>query len=347
MNGEPLALALTDVSVRVGDFALEDVSFDVPAGAHFVLLGPPGAGKTVTIETVCGLNRVTSGTILLGGADVTDADPADRRIGYVPQDYALFPHKSVWENIALSLDARGTKQRDCRPAVSAVAERLGVAHLLDRRIRGLSGGEKQRVALARALAASPTLLVLDEPVSALDETTRDNLLELLGHVQREERLTTLHVCHNFEEMMRSADVVGVMNAGRIVQWGTRDDVLRRPATRFVAEFTRTRNVFDADALPSGDGSRIIVGPVEVASSGRFSGKVVLAVRPEDVRLSPAGPGRILCLHDLGRTVEMEVVADRTWHVSMGRSDFARARLTVGDAVRIEVPTEAIHVIVEA
>ncbi len=348
MTREPVGLVVEDLRAEAGSFALRGVSFSAPAGSHFVLVGPPGSGKPVTAETICGLKRPRSGRVLLGERELTGLDPGRRGIGYVPQDYALLPQRGVAGNIALALEARHAPPAERRRRVEDLAARLGIAHLLGRDVRNLSGGEKQRVALGRALAASPQLLVLDEPVSALDETTRDNLLELLEHIQREERLTTLHICHNFEEMMRSADVVGVMCDGAIVQWGPRDEVIRRPATRFVAEFTRTRNVFDAEARPHGDGSLLTVAPVVVTVPRPVAGPVVLAVRPEDVRLSPdpAGPGRVLCIHDLGRTVEIEVQAGETWHVSMGRSDFARVRLTVGDTVALDIPPHAVHVIVE-
>jgi len=347
MKRDANELVLEEVCVRMGGFSLDRVSFTIPPGVHFVLVGPPGSGKTVTAETICGLNTVRSGRVLLAGKDLTALDPGRRSIGYVPQDYALLPQRDVQGNLALGLEARGLARSERRRRVAEVAGQLGIAHLLTRRVPGLSGGEKQRVAFARALAFTPDLLVLDEPVSALDANTRDTLLELLNHIQRDEGITTLHICHNFEEMMTAADVVGVISGGRIEQVGPRDEVVRRPATPFVAEFLQARNIFPVDVRPAGTVSELRIGPVTLTVPRRIEHPVFAVVRPENVMLVPGSSrnaGRVTSVTDVGRTVELDVEAGPTWHASMGKGDFLRTRLTVGDAVGIEVPPEAVHVI---
>jgi len=347
VNREACELILEEVCVRVGDFSLDRVSFRVSAGSRLVLVGPPGCGKTVTGETICGLRHPSAGRLLLGARDITHMDPARRHVGYVPQDYVLLPHRDVAGNLALGLEARGWSRARRGRRVAELAEQLGIAHLLKRRVRGLSGGEQQRVALGRALAFAPELLVLDEPLSALDENTRDDLLGLLTHIQRTEGVTTVHVCHSFEEMMLAGETLAVMRAGRVEQTGAREEVLRRPRTRFVAEFLRARNILPAEARSAGETSELRIGPVRLVVAEQAQGKVWVVVRPEDITVVPvdAGPhGRITGVADLGRTVRVEIQAGPTWQASVGKSKWAHLHLSVGDGVRLDVPPEAVHVV---
>ena len=224
----------SNLSFQAGTFRVQDVSLHVGDGEYFVLMGPTGSGKSLLVKCLCGLVRAETGRILIVGRDVTDLEPRARRVGYLPQEYVLFPHLSVARNITFARRARGDSHaralRDARPIV----ETLGLAALLDRRPETLSGGEQQRVALARALASRPRLLVLDEPVSALDEPTRREVCEELRRVEREFRLATIHICHNTEEARTLADRVGIMDAGRLVQSGPLEELRARPANRAVA-----------------------------------------------------------------------------------------------------------------
>ncbi|RKY03149.1 hypothetical protein DRP77_06765, partial [Candidatus Poribacteria bacterium] len=182
------------LNAQAGEFRLKDIDLEIGKGEYFVLLGPTGAGKTFLIECICGLRRIESGRILINGRDVTHLEPAERNLGYVPQDYALFPTMTVFENIAFGLKVRRASNVEER--VLKVAEMLRITHLLDRYPQGLSGGEKQRVALGRALVIEPDALLLDEPLSALDPATAETLCRELKRVQRETGVTTIHVCHN-------------------------------------------------------------------------------------------------------------------------------------------------------
>ncbi len=347
MTGNAAELAVEDLRMRLGSFLLDGVSFTVPARSYCVLVGAPGSGKTVIAEIICGLNRPAAGRVVLGGEDITRLDPSRRQIGYVPQDYALLPQRSVEGNLSLGREARRWSRARRRGRVVEIAEELGIAHLLARQVRGLSGGEKQRVALGRALVFSPRLLVLDEPVSALDENTRNALLKLLKETQRSQDVTTLHICHNFDEMMRVAEVVGVMRAGRIEQTGPRDEVLNRPKTPFVAEFLQAGNILPGRARTTGEGSEITVGQLKLTVPGRFEGEVLVVVRPEHIALASPDDettGKITSITDRGKTVHLEVEAGPAWEVVMGKSEFTRRRLTVGDAVRLEIPSDTVHVI---
>lgn len=209
-------IAVTDLTVRQGQFALSGVTFTVPAGAYAVLMGPTGSGKTTLLECVAGLRRPTTGTITLADRDVTPLPPASRNVGYVPQDGALFPHLTVRDNISFGLIVRRKPTSEVEERVSELADRLGVRYLLDRRGVGLSGGEAQRVALGRAVAFRPPVLLLDEPLSGLDEGTRDRLIELLRGVRQDGPLTVLHVTHSRHEANRLADQVLRIDGGRVV-----------------------------------------------------------------------------------------------------------------------------------
>jgi len=209
-------IAVEHLKVRVGGFALEDVSFDVPAGEYAVLMGRTGAGKTTLLEALCGLKPVAGGTIRLNERDVTRLKPAERGIGYVPQDRALFQTMSVREHLAFALVIRKAEQQVIQQRVAELSSLLGIEQLLERRPHGLSGGEAQRVALGRALVVRPGILCLDEPLNALDDETRREMYELLGEVQRSTGVTILHVTHNLEEAEQLADQILVLQHGKVV-----------------------------------------------------------------------------------------------------------------------------------
>ncbi|MHC4437401.1 MAG: ABC transporter ATP-binding protein, partial [Planctomycetota bacterium] len=190
-----------EISFNIGTFEMRRLNIDIAEGEYFILLGPPGSGKTIFLECLCGLKKIQSGRIHIDGRDVTNLEPRRRGIGYVPQDYALFPHLSVERNIAFGLRVHGYAEAN----INKTADLLGIRHLLSRSVEGLSGGEKQRVALARALVLKPKILLLDEPVCALDEVTRQQVCAQLSDIQRRLGLTTVHVSHNLEEAFSVPD----------------------------------------------------------------------------------------------------------------------------------------------
>jgi molybdate/tungstate transport system ATP-binding protein len=206
-----------NISWQAGTFSLENVSFAVPPGSYAVLMGRTGCGKTTLLEILCGLRRIASGRVFLGEREVTEEAPAARGVGYVPQDGAMFPTMTVREQIGFALKIRNRPVAAINQRVEELAEQLGVSALLDRLPQNLSGGERQRVALGRALAAKPKVLLLDEPLSALDEELRDDLATLLKRVQREHDLTALHITHHRREAAQLADVLFRMEAGKVTQ----------------------------------------------------------------------------------------------------------------------------------
>jgi ABC-type sugar transport system ATPase subunit len=225
---------LRGASLSAGSFNLGPIDLDIGKGEYFVLMGPTGSGKSLMIKSICGLVRLRAGQVLLEGRDVTDLPARKRRIGYVPQDSGLFPHLSVERNIAFPLKLADRRSAPRKKQILPVAASLGIEYLLGRRTPTLSGGERQKVALARALVARPKLLVLDEPVSALDEPTRRETCELLLRIQREYKLTTLHICHSRTEAQQVADRVGVLSEGKLAQVGTLEQIANEPADAAVA-----------------------------------------------------------------------------------------------------------------
>ena len=215
-------IEIENITVRSGAFELTNLSAAIPEGEYAVLMGGTGQGKTTILEAICGLRPIVSGRIRLEGADVTRWKPADRSIGYVPQDLALFPTMTVREHLEFALRLRRASRALLRERVAELADELGIGPLLDRRMRGLSGGEAQRVALGRALSFRPRILLLDEPLNALDERTRDRLCELLRSVQKREGLTTLHITHSRTEAKLLADRLLVLADGRVQERHTDD-----------------------------------------------------------------------------------------------------------------------------
>ena len=209
-------IEIKKLCIEAGRFRLSDISFDVQTGLYTVLMGMTGQGKSTILETICGLRKASSGEVLLHGIDVTDWLPSERQIGYVPQDLALFPNLSVYEHLAFALSIRRETKGLIKHRVSELAERLQISHLLTRRIHGLSGGEKQRVAIGRALSFRPKFLMLDEPLSALDEMTRLQMHVLLKELTKENEITTLHVTHSEAEAVALADCRLALQDGQII-----------------------------------------------------------------------------------------------------------------------------------
>jgi ABC-type Fe3+/spermidine/putrescine transport system ATPase subunit len=237
-------LRLEAISHRLGNFSLRNVSMEVREGEYLVLLGPTGTGKTVLLETIAGLHRPDGGKIFLNDRDITCLPPEKRHLGVVYQDYALFPHLTVYGNIAFGLKLQG-KTGDLHGTVSDMAEFLDIRHILNRKPGRLSGGERQRVALARALALNPYLLLLDEPLSALDRITRDRLRRELKRIHGEIGVSVLHITHDLSEAFFLADRLIIMKDGAIVQEGEPEEILRRPENRFAAELVGIENFVPA------------------------------------------------------------------------------------------------------
>ncbi len=288
VTGAPM-VSVRGLCVRVPQFALRNVAFTVQPGEYFVLLGPTGSGKTMLIETLCGLNTPRAGTVWIDGRDVTRLDPAQRNIGYVPQDYALLPFKTVHENIAFGLHARRLPKAEINARTAEMLALLNITHLARRFPGRLSGGERQRTALGRALAIHPSVLLLDEPFSAIDEGMREELGLDIRIVLQRVGATTLHICHNLEEAMRLGDRLAVMRDGAIVQVGTPVELLERPRNLFVARFLRLPNLSAGEVRADATGTAFYLGDTRLCDTLLPPGPAVAVIPQHAIALSHARP----------------------------------------------------------
>ena len=345
------------LTFNIGDFTLRQFDLEVESGKYFVLLGPPGSGKTIFLECLCGLKTIESGRIILDDKDVTELEPRSRGIGYVPQDYALFPHLSVAENIEFGLKVARLPRDTITSRVAATAGLLDIANLLNRRIAGLSGGEKQRTALARAIVMEPRLLLLDEPVCALDEGTRQRICALLHKIQRKLSLTVIHVSHSIEEAFSVADHAAILHNGELQQVGPLQQLLRKPKNEFIARFMRCENIFDACAvLSTSDESRteITVAGVQLSASDRHSGNCKVMMRPENITLhrsdcSAANLENALAMtvvgwRDYGGYVKVELRGAVEFIAHITHAAFAQIDPKPGSTVLAAVGADNIHIL---
>ncbi len=350
-----------DLWVDLEEFHLRQIELDVAAGEYFVVLGPTGAGKTVLLETIAGLHQPRKGRILLDGEDVTGAPPERRGIGFVYQDYALFPHLSVAGNIAFGLKLRGMDRGAIEERVTVISRLLGIDHLLHRRPGALSGGEQQRVALARALVVEPRLLLLDEPLSALDPEMREGLQRELERLHQQLGTTTVHVTHDFEEAVALGDRIAVVNEGRVVQVGSPEEIFRKPGSEFVARFVGVRNIFRGEIRPGEDGYNVLSLDLSAGSGRRgvdiamvtdLVGWVHGSIRPEEIVVSRepfrssarnSFCGHIVDIADRGAVVYVTVRVPPDFTCMITRRSLEEMGLREGLEVYIAFKASAVHV----
>jgi molybdopterin-binding protein len=345
-------IKLKSLCVDLGEFVLRDITLDIEENEYFIILGPTGAGKTVLLESIAGLYPIKSGEIWLRGKEVTRVEPENRKIGIVYQDHVLFPHFSVKENIIFGLKMHKTKADEIANRLNWVAELLGISHLLHRRPDTLSGGEKQKVALGRAIVTQPELLLVDEPLSALDPETRESVRQELRRLHKSLGITILHVTHDFEEAIALGNRIAVIGEGRLMQVGTTEEIFRHPNSEFVARFTMTRNVFlgKVEKKSNGDTAFKVNGTEFIIAAGA-NGIRHASIRPEDILISSEPirssarncfPGTITRITDKGSTLYITVNIPPELSCLVTRHSYEEMELNEGKKVYLTFKASAIH-----
>ena len=346
-------IEIKKLTVSLGDFLLDGVDLKVEKGEYFIVLGPTGAGKTVLLEAIAGLHPVRSGEIWLDGREVTKLEPEKRGIGFVYQDYVLFPHLSVKDNLLFGLKQTKRSKEEMGRVMEWLAELLGITPLLERSPDTLSGGERQKVALARALSTSPEVLLLDEPLSALDPQHREGVQQELRQIHQRLKQTVIHVTHDFEEAIALGDRIAVLGAGRILQIGTPDEIFRQPNSEFVARFAMTRNIFTGEVRDGDHGQAIIaIEGTEFEVVTELRGRLHASLRPEDILISKEPlissarnslKGTITDIADRGATRYLTVSTPLDFVCLVTRRSFEELGLTEGEEVYVTFKASAIHI----
>ncbi len=345
---------ITGLTLEFHKFTLGEIDLQVEPGDYFMLVGPTGAGKTLLLECIAGLHKTKQGRILINGREVTGLEPEKRNLGMVHQDGVLFPHLSVTENIIFGLKTRRMPAAQIRRALHEAAGLVQVDHLLERKPGKLSGGEKQKVALARALVIKPDLLLLDEPLSALDPATRESLQGELIRIHRQLGITILHVTHDFDEAMMLGRHIAVMDNGKTQQTGTPEEIFYHPVSELVARFTMMRNILAGDIRQTEGGEAIFQsGSLSLATKAAKPGPATACIRPEDINIS-LDTSPPLPQNSFVFTISRMEDRGAAFHVYCGgsleicslvpRRQVLGMGLAVGKPVRVTLPGDAIHVI---
>ncbi|MDI5929668.1 ABC transporter ATP-binding protein [Rhizobium leguminosarum] len=333
-------VSIRNLTKRYADLnAVDDINLEIEAGEFVTFLGPSGSGKSTTLSMVAGFTEVTSGHILLGGHPIEELPPHRRNIGMVFQSYSLFPHMSVFDNVAFPLRRRGVSKSEIKSRVHRV---LGLIQLADRAERypsALSGGQQQRVALARAIVFEPTLLLMDEPLSALDKKLREQMQLEIRRLHKELNITFIFVTHDQEEALVMSDRIAVFNEGRLAQVGTATDLYERPQTLFVANFLGDSNILRGDLRAEGDRHLLVTpnGTFAAPRSTRLDGasRAAISVRPEQMRIVTGHQG----------ASEANVVSGRVSQIIyIGSSRKVEVALKDGSVVQVrEQPRDQVNI----
>jgi spermidine/putrescine transport system ATP-binding protein len=351
---------LVGLTKRFGGFtAVDGIDVDIPAGEFFSLLGPSGCGKTTTLRMIAGFEEPDSGEVKLDGQDMSRTAPAHRPVNTVFQSYALFPHLRIKDNVAFGLRRQKVSRPDVRRRVGEVLELVQLSQYAERKPAQLSGGQQQRVALARALVLKPSVLLLDEPLGALDAKLRRQLQVELKQLQEQVGITFVYVTHDQEEALTMSDRIAVMNAGKVEQVGRPRDMYEEPETAYVADFLGVSNLLKATVTgASGNGAAVsLEGDVEIeATSGAVAirGDAMVTIRPERIVLEPAhstGPNRLPAM--ISRTVYLGASQQVYVQLAAGpmltvlsshQGDEPPSELPAGTAVTCYLPASAVRVL---
>lgn len=343
-------IEIRGLKVHLGEFRLNEIDLTVYEGGFFVLMGPTGAGKTVLLEAIAGLVPVLDGSVVISGRDITRLPPEKRGVGIMYQDYALFPHLTVARNIEFGLRYRRHDTESADKRFRELVDDLGIGHLLHRYPETLSGGELQRVALARALMVEPRVILLDEPLSALDPRFREEIRLLLKQIHRRSGITFFMVTHDFSEAISLATNAAIMSNGVIEQAGTIHDIFQRPSSAFVADFVGMKNVFPArfnNTCAEVGSLRVEINRCHHSSCGH------VAIRPEDIvigqnaiesDLSNSFTGFITSIIDQGFVYEVHVaVQNLLFKILVTKGSAVDLALDIGTGVRLSFKSSAVHV----
>lgn len=346
-------IRIENLSKEWKEFKINKINLQVNDNEYFVILGPSGSGKTMLLELIAGMWPPDSGKVYINDRDITWSPLEKRGVGFVYQNYMLFPHKTVFENIAFGLKVRKVASEEIKNKVDEMMDLLGISHLADRLPRTLSGGEQQRTALARALIIYPKILLMDEPLSALDRKTRDELMHELKEIHKKFDITLVHVTHNFDEALMLADRIAIMRNGEISQVGTSTEIFRHPSDKFVADFVGVENILEGVAQKDGEKLTLInTGNISICSTEQKRGHVHVTVRPEDIILSAEKvetsarnvfKGQIKEIVDTGALIKLTIDVGDPLVVFLTRQSFLDMELNIGKSVWTYFKATAVHV----
>ena len=342
-------IKIENLNIRLLDFNLHDIKLEIGENEFFILMGPTGAGKTVLLEAIAGLVPIKSGRIIIEKKDITKLAPERRGISIVYQDYALFPHLTVKDNITYGLHFHRNDKTKAKKDLTRLVEELNLSHLLRRFPTNLSGGEKQRVALARALMVEPKVLLLDEPISALDPRFREEVRRGLKRAHQSSNITFFMVTHDFAEALSLADRAAVINDGKIEQAGKMEDIFQKPRSTFVADFVGMKNLFAAQYK----GTKAIVDDVEIELGREISNTHgYIAIRPEDIVISRKSltssmrnsfRGKVTGVIDQGFSYEVHVqVGQISFKSLITKRSLVELDIHEGSEVMLSFKSAAIH-----
>jgi molybdopterin-binding protein len=341
-------IEIKNLNKKIGTFQLKDININIKKGEYFVILGPSGTGKTMLLETIAGLRKINSGEIYFSNKLVNKIEPEHRKVGMVYQEYMLFPHMTVKENILFGAKLNAIENKEDK--LKKLIRDLSIENLTHRSIRNLSGGEKQRVALARTLMTEPEILLLDEPLSALDSHTKRKVEDQLKKIHERYKMTTLHVTHDFNEAIHLADRIAIIDKGEVIQLGKPDEIFQQPKNTLVASFLGCRNLFKGNADTQNtilvNDALKIYALVETKGEVSFmipSENIILSLDPIHSSAKNSFKGRVIAINKKVSIVEVTVDIGVNLVVYITYSSFNKMSIEINKEIYVTFKATSVHI----